>query len=126
MSMQTLFSRTLFLWVLACSSSALAWELPEKVWVNHSMPPMYWKKTDGILQQSGCSLQRYDLFRAGGAPKNVFRMAVVCPKQEKFCVVLLPDNQQAGTLPVDCIRPVPESSVHMAASSFLYTSGDRK
>lgn len=126
MSMKIIFSGTVFLWVLVGASSLLAWELPEKVWVNHSMPPMFWKKTDGILQQSGCSLQRYDLFRAGGAPKNIFRMAVICPKQEKFCVSVLPDNQQVGTLPVDCTRPVPESAVHIAASSFLYTSGDKK
>lgn len=120
------FSKTIFLLMLFSTSSVLAWEFPEKVWVNHSMPPTYWMKAGGMLPQSGCSLQRYELFRAGGAPKNTFRMAVVCPKEEKFCVQVLADNQPVGALPVECIRPVPESSVHIAVSSFLYTSGDKK
>ncbi|WP_045214239.1 hypothetical protein [Desulfonatronovibrio magnus] len=126
MSMDIIISRSVFLLVLVCSSAAFAWELPEKVWVKHSMPPTYWMQSGGILQQSGCSLQRYDLFRAGGAPKNIFRMAVICPIEKKFCVMVLPDNQQVSTLPVDCVRTLPESSVHMAVSSFLYTSGDKK
>jgi len=108
------------------SAPVLAWDVPDKVWVNNSMPPKYWQKSGGLTQKSGCSLQRYDLYRAGGASQETHRWAVICPKAEKFCVEVLEDNQQPGALPIDCVRAVPETAVNIAVSSFLYTSATKK
>lgn len=120
------FFSIVFLFILTFSPSVTAWDIPEKVWVNHSMPPAYWLKTGSLIHQNRCSIQRYDLFSAGGTPQNIFRMAVICPNQEKFCIKVLPNNQQIGVLPLECIRSVPENAVNIAVSSFLYTSGDKR
>lgn len=121
------FSLVLLLAVLVFGlSSALAWDVADKVWVKDSMPPMYWEKSGGLTQKSGCSLQRYDLYRAGGKSQNTFRWAVICPKAEKFCVEVLGDNQQPGALPRDCVRAVPETAVNIAVQSFLYMSATKK
>ncbi len=99
-----------------------AWDLPDKVWVNRSMPPVYWQKTGSLAQQSDCSLQRYDLYRPGGMKQDTFRMAVVCPKEERFCTELLPDNQQPSGLPLDCSFLVPDTAVKLSIMSHLYNS----
>ncbi len=108
--------------ILLGAVSALAWDLPDKVWVNNSMPPKYWEQSGGLTQQSGCSLQRYHLFRAGGTPQDTFRLAVICPRAGKFCVEVLENNQHPGALPIDCVRSVPEQAVNIAVSSILYGS----
>ena len=101
---------------------ALAWDVPDKVWINNSMPPKYWKKSGGLMHKSGCSLQRYELFRAGGASQDIFRWAVICPKDRKFCVQVLEDKQHPGGMPIACRRPLPDSAVNFAVSSVLYSS----
>ena len=109
------------------SSFALAWEVPDKVWVNSSMPPVYWQKT-GSLQVTGKHfLQRYELYKPGGTSLDKFRIAVIWPvKNEKFCVEVLPLNTSPGPLPKDCNFSVPDHWVKMGVTSTLYDQNSIK
>lgn len=120
-ALASLFSCALF------SSSALAWEVPDKVWVSRTMPPVYWQKA-GSLQNSGKHfLQRYELFKSGGNPKNTFRIAAIWPvKDKKFCVEVLPLDTQPGGLPSSCSFPVPDHWVKMGVISPLYDQSSVK
>lgn len=112
----SLFSCVLF------SSSALAWEVPDKVWVHRAMPPVYWQKSGSIQHRDDYFLQRYELFKPGGTPMKKFRIAVIWPvKDKKFCVEVLPtDTQPGGDLPSSCNLPVPDHWVKMGITSPLY------
>ena len=103
------------------SSFALAWEVPDKVWVTSSMPSVYWQKTGSIQLSGKHFLQRYELYKPGGTLLNKFRIAVIWPvKNEKFCMELLPLNTSPGSLPKDCNFPVPDHWVKMGVTSPLY------
>lgn len=121
MAMVSIFSCALL------SSSALAWEVPDKVWVSRSMPPVYWQKSGSIQNSGNHFLQRYELFKAGGTPKNTFRIAVIWPvKDKKFCVEVLPLDTQPSDLPSSCNLPVPDHWVKMEVTSPLYDQNSLK
>ena len=109
------------------SSSALAWEVPDKVWVSRSMPPVYWQKAGSIKNSGKYFLQNYDLYKAGGTRMNKFRIAIIWPvKDKKFCVEVLPLGTQPGGLTSFCKFPVPDHWVKMGIISPLYNSNSFK
>jgi hypothetical protein len=109
------------------SSSTLAWEVPDKVWVHRAMPPVYWKRAGSIKHRDKYFLQRYEMFKPGGVPMGKFRIAVIWPvRDKKFCVKLLPLDTHPDGLPSSCDYPIPNHWVEMEITKPLYDQNSFK
>lgn len=122
--------RTLFLLIgillagLILSPSSQAWDLPDRVWVQESMPPQYWSKASGHSQSGLYSVQRYQLYRPGGGDLNTFRLAVVWPEPDTdlFCVNVLPANANFHSGTNACRKTFTEKGVYFEIYSRLSES----
>ncbi len=106
--------------IFLVSPCARAWDTPDRVMVDYSMPPKFWIETGGIKKEGKYNLQQYKLFGVGNKDLNKFRWAAIWSKGKgKFCVEVLDINTAPSSLPDTCEKTLKDSAVTYRVSGIL-------